>query len=291
MPRVNYQLPMEPGKFNRGRRNELDVQSQLRRPSFQFGELCGWIFGDGTMGKINGGGYRFTFRTTKTETLNCIRNVIGEALPAKRAGESGLVNTKPFPNGTVRTAQEYYLYFSSEALYRALRPFKYWDFWVVPSFIRRSQRAKRGFLRGIFDAEGTIAKPGIWKHNGTQCRRSRQISLSSKHIQNLKQVQSLLLQLGIESHIYPRGNNSSTPCLCIMHKSSKVLFRDVIGFRLDYKRENLETELHNSKNVADGDEIQRLRSQGMLLREIGGKVGLTESGVSYRLRKGRLSKS
>lgn len=124
---------------------------------------------------------------------------------------------------------------------------------VPESIFQATESAVKGFLRGLFTADGTI---GIQKGNGT-----RYIRLSSKSKKLLQGVQLLLLNLGIMSGIYDRGRGERRETFVYKNKNGviKKYPTDGVLFELQISRDQIPVFLdsvgflngRNSEKVSD----------------------------------------
>ncbi len=106
----------------------------------------------------------------------------------------------------------------------------------------------RGFLRGIFDADGSV--------QGSQAK-GISIRLSQSNLSDLQAVQRMLARLGIISTIYqyrrPAPNSHRQPSLyfgqasheLVVSKDNLVIFQAVVGFQSPDKAEKLSQLLQN----------------------------------------------
>ena len=125
----------------------------------------------------------------------------------------------------------------------------------VPCVIKRASKdIVISFLNGLFDSDGCVY---IQNHNHgyTHC----EVSLSTSSLQLAKEVQSILLNLGIVSNLGISVNGSNRKLLgrkkdskCaigykirITGKEFLTLFHDIINFRCERKKEDLGNYLDN----------------------------------------------
>ena len=109
---------------------------------------------------------------------------------------------------------------------------------ITPAIEQTSAEFYRGFLRGLFDADGSV--------QGTQ-QKGVSIRLAQSDLGRLEAVQRMLLRLGIASTIYrdrrlqglrslPNGKGGSSDYLClaqhelVVANDNVVRFADLIGF-------------------------------------------------------------
>ena len=118
---------------------------------------------------------------------------------------------------------------------------------VTPQMERASSEFHVGFLRGLFDADGTVS---------TLLEKGVSVRLSQSDLDDLQAVQRMMLRLGIVSSVYcnrkpagekllpdGRGSLASYPIkasheLCVS-KENLVRFAEVVGFGDTEKRERL----------------------------------------------------
>ena len=193
-------------------------------PDADLGWLVGVILGDGYIWRMQSGGYVIGLDTPEAYYATLFSNTMAKRFPGLWVRQYFRRRNRQF-KGKEFIEQVYTVRAVSRFLYDFLRPHKQPDFhWTIPSSIRESQACTRGFLQGIFDAEG-----------GVHSSRPR-ICITSKHWQNLSPVRELLQEFGIESRGYLDRNCSR---LFIQRKKALVLFRDEIGFRLPRKQQRL----------------------------------------------------
>lgn len=139
----------------------------------------------------------------------------------------------------------------------------------IPSKILKSDEALRGFVRGLYDAEG-------------HCSESRKrvgISVNNKILST--QLQSALLRYNIISSrtVYDNSqnpySNNKRYTLSISDQESIQKFKEQIGFNCSRKQEELEktTQYQKSKNksrqvLTQGSEIRkRIEEEGMTMED------------------------
>lgn len=159
---------------------------------------------------------------------------------------------------------------------------RYGDFktntWRVPEEIRNSRSKKIicSFLKGLYDSEGSA------KYH---------VTLSSNSLNGLKDVQDLLLKLGIQSTIH-KGQTCFV--LYIHNQRTKQLFKKYIGFKIISRQKQLEETLAKyktnksySKKYVDSVilDILRLRKSGFSSRKIARELGIGKSTVLRKLHK------
>lgn len=124
---------------------------------------------------------------------------------------------------------------------------------VTRAIERSSYDFHRGFLRGIFDADGSV--------QGAQ-EKGVSVRLSQSNLTTLQGVQRMLLRLGIVSTIYtnrrpeqirllPDANRHPAPYLCqaqhelVINQDNLQVFADLVGFQSSDKAQKLNDLLSN----------------------------------------------
>jgi hypothetical protein len=109
---------------------------------------------------------------------------------------------------------------------------------ILPALEEKSSSFIAGFIRGYFDADGTVAKNDQKGHS---------VRLASVNLHNLQSVQRMLARFGIISKIYrnrrvegeyllpdTNGDLKAYPCQesieLVIAKANIILFKDIIGF-------------------------------------------------------------
>ncbi len=141
---------------------------------------------------------------------------------------------------------------------------------VPPQLFRARNEDIKAFLRGYFDAEGTVD------------RRRPKITVVSASKELLKDVQHLLLRFGIKSQFHEtesRATNGKMKEKKVYYRlfitgEDAVKFRDIIGFRLQRKMEVLREVTQGIKPNTNVDVIPGVSK---LLREARMKAGLTQN--------------
>lgn len=197
------------------------------KPTFELGYFGGWLLGDGSLNKTKRRNYIISFETTRPEMIPLWRGSFISVFPQLSPLISSRVKTRSFPNGSQRTDRLFSIRLNSKVVYEAFYPYKCRDYlWGFPKFLNTT-KAKRGFLRGYFDAEGSIHGVGI--------------TLTSKHRSNLEKIVGLLAEFSIESVIYRPGT-----ILYIPHRFVQR-FVNLIGFGIKAKANKLEHNLALAK--------------------------------------------
>ncbi len=146
---------------------------------------------------------------------------------------------------------------------------------ITPELEQCSSAFYRGFLRGIFDADGSV--------QGTQ-KKGVSIRLSQSDLQLLEAVQRMLLRLGIVSTIYPKRREKGLKSLpdgrggyrdyCVREQHELVLsndnlfrFDEEIGFSDRSKKHRLTQALSRYRRALNRERfvatVERLRDCGV----------------------------
>jgi len=170
---------------------------------------------------------------------------------------------------------------------------------VIPdSIFYAEEKLISNFLRGLFDTDGWVRKK--------RKRRLQVIGLSSSSLELIEQVQILLLNFGVNSHIIVReprianikGRNYKTRMgyeLVIKGMRSRVNFVNKIGFSLCRKQKET-VGLKNLKGIDKYDNVPYIRE---ILRKINKRYKITisrkDAGIiningSIRISKDKLKK-
>lgn len=220
---MNAQLPFEIKnkiKGKNGREYQLHLPTLWSR---ELGLLLGWLIGDGFINKsCNKTGLVFAEEDEEA------RKVIE---PILRSYCNNKVTLLKHPNGClqVRSGSKYVADFfrklgvkdSGEGRERE----------VPACLFTATEEAVLGFLEGILSSDGTIAL-------GSKSRNY--VRLNSSSLKLLKQVQLLLLNLGMKSTVYDRSTNAKI-----------FRYTNVKGEIIKYKTSGINYELNISKeNVA-----------------------------------------
>jgi len=206
------------------RLSEMFTKKYDLAPDADLGWLVGIILGDGYIWRMQSGGYVIGLDTPEAFYAALFASTMAKRFPGLWVRQYFRRRNRFFRSGKF-VEEVYSVRAVSRFFYDFLRPHKQPDFhWTIPFSIRESHACIRGFLQGIYDAEGGVQTSGP------------RICLTSKHSQNLSPVEDLLQEFGIESRLY-RDRNCSR--LFIWRKKSMRLFGDEIGFRLPRKQQRL----------------------------------------------------
>ncbi|RLJ02109.1 MAG: hypothetical protein DRP10_02300 [Candidatus Aenigmatarchaeota archaeon] len=209
----NYDLPF---KVRNGCRLNLP-----KRWSIELGQVLGYLVGDGWLREDRKNcRVGFTFGKEDIEILNYLKPIINnfygkEIKEVKRS------------NGTIHLSyhSKYFVDFFKKL---GVKPVKADKKEVPASIFTAPKEVVVGFLQGLFSADGTI---GIYEPT-----KNYYIRLTSKSEKLLKEVQLLLLNLGIKSRIY----NSRKNLFKYKNKKGEICtYGSDILFELNISRENI----------------------------------------------------
>ncbi len=186
----------------------------------ELGRLLGWTVGDGF---ITDNRLGLVFENSETEILKGIKNYMDNIY-----GKEGYIQDHDSTKHLIYTSK-----FIAEFLERlGVKKVLPQDKLVPEKLFTATKEAIIGFLQGLFTADGTV---GIDKNKGNYY-----IRLTSKSEKLIKEVQLLLLNLGIISRIY---NRSRKP-------ENKFSYMTVKGEYKTYYSDGKLWELHLSKGSA-----------------------------------------
>ena len=228
------------------------------RPDFLLGYLIGLIIGDGWVHKTRFRNYVVALETTRKDYATLFSRTFHTRFPSLTVFRYERMKKRKFPNGQITNSRSYVTWVNCKQLYLVLRPCKMSDYhWTIPELVLKSKEAQRGFLRGIFDAEGSVDV------------LSRHIRLCSKHKANLRQVQRLLRVFGVKSYV--QGARSE---LRVVSRGNCILFRREVGFGYLPKRRKLARICKVKYGPKIVDHARRLRLSGLTYSEIAKRLGV-----------------
>ncbi|MEK6937269.1 MAG: LAGLIDADG family homing endonuclease [Nanoarchaeota archaeon] len=109
----------------------------------------------------------------------------------------------------------------------------------IPNFIIcGSKNIKARFLRGFFDSEGSV--------DVLEKYHRRQIVLTQKNIPWLKQIKTMLFDIGIQSKIYKKPKDSDKLVISLIENMEK--YYNLVGFSIRYKQNKLKLAIDYLKN-------------------------------------------
>ena len=205
------------------RQKELEIEV---KPTQEWGYFIGITLGDGCVSRTNGGNYRISVASNRSEIVDKFYECVN-SLGVHCGYEIGRI--KPHINSFSNYKSEgvrYCAVLQSKRIYEFMRPLKLPDYhFVVPEIIYRHRDMLTGFLSGYFDAEGSVFK--------------RKIECFSKHKDNLEQIKMGLEVLGINSHIYVRSDRFASSLVILRH-NDRLIFKELIPLRIKRKQDKLE---------------------------------------------------
>lgn len=229
-------------------------------PDADLGYVLGLVIGDGFIHATKAKNYKICLETTRNDYADLFARIVKKRFPGLAVCRYRRERTRRFPNGTVVNTPSFVTYVSSKRLYQLLRPFKQEDYhWEVPRLVLVSKDATKGFLQGIFDAEGSVDD------------NTPSIRLYSKHKENLAQVRNLLSLFQVKSWIKRAGGE-----LRISSKGNCIRFQNWIGFRYGPKAKKL-SKVCQVKYASDiVEKAAALRQQGYTYRKIAIQLGVKD---------------
>jgi lon-related putative ATP-dependent protease len=189
-----------------------------RRVTPALGSLFGYIIGDGWVDS-NRERIGFVVAHDEEDILPQLISFVKESF-----GIDPYIYTR---SRAGRGMTMYYVEISNQDIYRNLHFLKEKR---VPDLILRSgNEVAASFLRWLFTADGTVYNHG---------RGRSGVSLKSKNVELLRDVQMLLLRFGIESRIngFQSSSLSTVPALYITRGRDIIKFNKKIGFACRKKR-------------------------------------------------------
>ncbi|MDX2139850.1 MAG: LAGLIDADG family homing endonuclease [Chloroflexota bacterium] len=213
--------------------------------SLELGRVLGWTVGDGTVKKDQV--VLSFFGEEKRELAPMFAEYVNEMV------EPLSVRTRSYPVGVTQVIERDEARVSSTRLHaiiaeHGLTATKHR---VPESVFQGSEDMQRGFLQALFTADGSFQDGGT---------KGASVRLAANSITLLEQVQSLLLNFGIASHIYrnrraagyrqmPDANRELKAYWCeaqhelAISKRNMNVFAAEIGFLMAYKQDKLEAYL------------------------------------------------
>jgi len=236
LPRALSVAGVATNGWERNRKGQFVAKRIELKPTFWMGYFCGLVLGDGSLASAKTRNYQIAVESTKKELRRQFIKAVRKISPAVAVFQRQGRVSRSFPNGVRREDMHYSAVINSKKLYQVLRPFKKEDsIWEIPTFLT-SRASLRGFLRGIFDAEGCVVL------NSSRGRWYPFLVLSSKHQSNLNPIAWLLLRFGIFSHT--RRTWAGRFELKISDRDSLKRFAKFINFGLDRKRKKMNEGLN-----------------------------------------------
>ena len=216
----NPKLPFEVNNSivgENGRKYELNLPTEWSK---ELGLVLGWLTGDGWLNKkFNQIG--LVFSEQDKDAKDIIKPVF-ESYCNRKISELKYKNNCR----QIRSSSKHVADFFSKLGVKSI------DKEVPSSIFTATEEAVVAFLQGLFSSDGTVGM-------GSESRNYARLNSSSKKL--LKQVQVLLLNLGIRSSVYDRFT-----------KPKKFSYTDKEGKEVEYKTSGINYELNISK-----DNLQR----------------------------------
>lgn len=200
-----------------------EILKTIDEAPFDWGYLIGITLSDGHLGKLP----RCKILTVSSIDLNIIQNFINSAsiIVDRNLNFSKGQNPKRQYVASI-THGKLLNFLKQQVIYGTF-------IWEVPQIIRDgSLELKRGFLQGFFDGDGTVKIS-----NDPQIP---QLSITGASEKGLMGIQNLLSSMGIDGAIYKHGKYKR---LSIYTKQAVILYWDIIGIRLERKKQKFVTGL------------------------------------------------
>lgn len=217
--------------------------------SLALGRVMGWLFGDGTFNTGGGAGLMFfgDERELAPQFAQAVEEVVGVDVHHNR-----FAPTRGYPIGVTAVAERNEARVVSTRLREKLDTLGVTAKHVVPEVVfAGSEAMQRGFLQGLFSADGTVLD---------NVAKGMSVRLWSSEADLLRGVQQLLLNFGVASHIYwnrkqagyklmPDGHGSHRVYATqaghelVISKANIAVFNAEIGFLQDAKRAKLDAGL------------------------------------------------
>ncbi|MDP3765943.1 MAG: ribonucleotide reductase N-terminal alpha domain-containing protein [Nanoarchaeota archaeon] len=210
----NFKLPFEVGNTIIGDNGRTYSTNLPKEWSKELGLVLGWLTGDGWLSeKHNSMG--FVFAPEDNEVKDIIKPILENYFNRK-------IEERKYQNGCVqlRSASKHVIDFFKKLGVTENKG-------MPSSLFTATEDAVIGFLQGLFAADGTI---------GLSSESRNYIRLNSSNIQLLKEVQLLLLNLGIRSSIYNRST-----------KPKEFKYTNIKGELVIYRTSGINYELNISK--------------------------------------------
>ncbi|OYT41678.1 MAG: ribonucleoside-diphosphate reductase, adenosylcobalamin-dependent, partial [Candidatus Aenigmarchaeota archaeon ex4484_224] len=218
----NKKLPFDVKNEFRGKNGRLYKFNFSKEWSKELGEVLGYLIGDGWLSDDKN--YRVGLTFSEKTLLNYFKSILDKWYGKK-------IKFVKRENGVYHLSyhSKFFVDFFKKL---GVKSVKAEEKEVPKTIFTATKEAVIGFLRGLFTADGTIQ---IDKNKGNYY-----IRLTSKSKKLLKQVQILLLSLGIKSKIY---NRSRSPQVKFEYKTKdgkkKEYFVDGKLFELHISKENI----------------------------------------------------
>lgn len=260
----NKELPFEVKNEIRGDNGRVYRFDFPRKWSYELGLVLGLLVGDGWLrDDKDNGRVGFTFGEKNKLLMEEIAGIINQWYGRK-------VKLVKRENGVWHLSY-HSVYLRDFFKKLGVKPVKAAEKEVPAAIFGAPKETVVGFLQGLFTADGTIADQ---KEKG-----NKYIRLTSKSLKLLRQVQLLLLNLGIFSKIYDR---SRAPRRAFTYQNIKGEKRDYltdgICFEINISRQNLITFIKKVGfwDKVHSEQIEAIKKQGVYRRDFKDKVLLVE---------------
>jgi DNA-binding transcriptional regulator WhiA len=197
--------------------------------------LLGAIYGDGCFTRDG----KVSFSSTDKEFIEEVCKIVNNLFGLKLNIRFRKLSAK---NKNWRDSYE----FSSRRLYRLLSKFDLKRIRKLPNFVSKTNKNKRKFIKGLFDAEGGIDLHTVKRKDG-RTDIIRHLKCFSNNVELLEQIKDFLAQLKIESKIF-KGKMPNY-YICIWSYRNLKSFYESIGFVIKRKQEQLKEALNSYKEV------------------------------------------
>ena len=219
-----YNLPFEiknEWKGLNGKRYRLNLPNEWSK---ELGQILGYLIGDGWLiSKDKNCRVGFTFGKNDKKLLNYFKPIINNFY-----GKD--IKEVQREKGTIHLSyhSKYFVDFFRKL---GIKSVKAIEKEVPESIFTAPEETVIGFLQGLFSADGTVN----YRKN-----HSSYVRLTSKSIRLLKQMQIILLNLGIKSRIYDR-TRKERKCFkyTTVHRIKKEYINDGICFELEITRKSV----------------------------------------------------
>jgi intein/homing endonuclease len=235
--------------------------------------LLGALYGDGCFSRAEGKG-RIHFGSTDLDFAESLSKTIDDLFSLKVIIGCAKLSKKNPKHRDFHT-------FSSRPLYRILEAYQLSEDMKLPSLIAHgNQQVKGSFIRGFFDAEGSVHSTVVKSRNEVQ----RRIQCAHKSFALLEQIREMLSKFGIKTAIF---NGHRTYFLSIWSYQGLTRYREMAGFSIKRKSQKLDEVIGSYKEIQtqwnDGTyrAVMKLRYKGLGARKI--RTRFLEKGIDIPL--------
>lgn len=201
MPELSDKYGINSGNISRFIRQHGIETRKMRRgkplpesayaPTHELGYILGVLSGDGNLQKTASGNYNIRLQTVAPEFAGRFKTCLERWL-----GKPVWIRVYLYASGFNPTPRNRYIIIgSSKQAYQFLKSTgaSGTRTWRVPALVKNGGRSiKAGYLRGLFDSEGSLAPD--------------RIRIYSSNLNGLEDAQKILLESGIECKIAPIRN-------------------------------------------------------------------------------------